>query len=370
MSKQEDIRKSITELMVNALKQGTPPWRKAWVSGTAGGLPCNFQSGRRYTGINPLILMFWSAVRGYESRFWGSYSSWMKNVGAHVMRGEKSVSITLFNMIPKRDPVTKKIEKNKKGENVLIPIMKEFPVFNAQQLKVPTPEELLDGRCKNRELSVIKSLLEIDDKKERSEVSTKSELMQIAGKYLSKLICQHLETREQIANAIHEKLSENLKKYLTNEIVINKDPDFQPAEDFIEATGAKISYSGDRAFFNVSSNEIVVPKKGRFETIQSFYETVFHELIHWQLEKTGWKGEYAMGELIAEIGACFLLTSLNVPLADKMLDNSVSYVKSWLKSMNDNPKFIFDAASLASKCVDQMLVDTNVCEETPIQSVA
>ena len=70
-----------------------------------------------------------------------------------------------------------------------------------------------------------------------------------------------------------------------------------------------------------------------------------------------------MGELIAEIGACFILIELNIPFAHQMMDKSKAYVKSWLEKMNSDPKYIFDAASLASKCVDQMLRQI----ETPLE---
>jgi antirestriction protein ArdC len=37
------------------------------------------------------------------------------------------------------------------------------------------------------------------------------------------------------------------------------------------------------------------------------------------------------------------------------LDNHATYVKGWLKEMNDDPKFIFKAASQASKAVEFIL---------------
>jgi antirestriction protein ArdC len=48
-------------------------------------------------------------------------------------------------------------------------------------------------------------------------------------------------------------------------------------------------------------------------------------------------GRYAMGELIAEIGSCFLATELGIPIAEN-LSNHASYLQNWLKGMKSNHK--------------------------------
>ena len=61
-----------------------------------------------------------------------------------------------------------------------------------------------------------------------------------------------------------------------------------------------------------------------------------------------------MGELVAEIGACYLARELGVP-ASENLTNHVAYLANWLKAMKDDPKFIFTASSQASKAADYLL---------------
>lgn len=353
----DDIRKNITEMMVKAINEGVPPWRKPWSASPNSGSPCNFVSGRRYTGINPLILMYWSLGFNYSSKFWGSSSAWLKNIGAHVMREQHAVAITLFRMMPKRDPKTKQIMKNGKGEDILFPMLREFPIFNAEQLQAPTVETLLGGG------GIVQTMLGHKGRKDKSATS-KDDLLKIALQYLPrKSQPKKTWTREKIAGAIHEQIKVRLDGYLVVLQDLNSEPDFDPAEQFIKSTKANIRYAGDRAYLDVMNDLVVVPEKRKFLSMADFYETVFHELVHWtqRADRVGVKVQeagvdsYAFNELVAEIGACLLLIELGVPMADKMMDKSKAYVKNWLLRMSNDPKFIFDAAAQAGKAVDFLL---------------
>jgi len=167
--------------------------------------------------------------------------------------------------------------------------------------------------------------------------------------------------RWEVCNAeqlVAEKDQEKLNRYQRVESR-NHDPDFEPAERLISATGAVICQRGNSASYDPSSDCIVVPEKRKFDSVSDYYETVFHELCHWceQSHRVGTpkKSSYAFRELVAEMGACFLLLQLKVPCAEKMLENSTNYVIQWLKEMNGNSKFIFDASAQASKVANYLL---------------
>ena len=75
-------------------------------------------------------------------------------------------------------------------------------------------------------------------------------------------------------------------------------PDFQPAEELISATGADIRYGGDRAFYHRplpmgafpnhrEGDFIVLPPRTTFDPPGGFYETAVHELAHWSEVRTG-----------------------------------------------------------------------------------
>jgi antirestriction protein ArdC len=133
---------------------------------------------------------------------------------------------------------------------------------------------------------------------------------------------------------------------------------YETADKVIEATNADIRYGGNRAFYNRLGDYIQVPLREQF-TAAEYYETVLHELIHWtehpnRLDWNRKDGGYAMGELIAEIGSCFLATELGVPTS-QTLPNHASYLQNWLKAMKNDHKFIFQASSQASKAADFIL---------------
>lgn len=130
--------------------------------------------------------------------------------------------------------------------------------------------------------------------------------------------------------------------------------DYQPAETAIKATGADIRYGGDSAFYRPSCDFIQMPYRHHFNPQSEFYATALHELMHWSENRLQWNGSYAEGELRAEIGACYALTELGVPQSDD-LTNHQAYVKSWLKALESDPRFIFAASTAASKATDFVL---------------
>jgi len=137
--------------------------------------------------------------------------------------------------------------------------------------------------------------------------------------------------------------------------------DYEPAEEAIEATGITVRHGGGRAFYSPSEDFVQVPPKASFTEPDEFYETVFHELVHatehptrldWSRKEK--ENTYALGELVAEIGACYLARELGVPASDN-LTNHVAYLANWLKAMKDDPRFIFTASAQASKAADYLL---------------
>jgi antirestriction protein ArdC len=122
----------------------------------------------------------------------------------------------------------------------------------------------------------------------------------------------------------------------------------------------------DRAFYSPSADTITLPSLAQFESAQEHAYTLAHELIHstghesrcnrWskEEEKPSRFGceSYAKEELIAEIGACLLLTMAGVEVDIK---NSGAYIKNWLSALKDDKTLIFTAAAKASAGVGIIL---------------
>ena len=126
------------------------------------------------------------------------------------------------------------------------------------------------------------------------------------------------------------------------------------AEMFLSATGANIKESGANAYFRPSTDEIVLPSRERFTNGADFYATALHELTHWtgakhrldRIKGSSFGSEdYAFEELIAELGASFLMAGLNIG-GDVQHE---SYIASWLERLRNDKRYIFKAASAASK---------------------
>ena len=144
---------------------------------------------------------------------------------------------------------------------------------------------------------------------------------------------------------------------VTEEPCGERQPDFEPAEELMKATGADIRHGGDRAFYSVAGDFICLPNKERFVTPGTYYESAFHELGHWSEPRLDFDRKahgYGMMELVAEMTACYLAGELDIPNGES-LENHAAYLKSWLEGMRGDTSFIFRASTMAAKTTDFLL---------------
>ncbi len=144
---------------------------------------------------------------------------------------------------------------------------------------------------------------------------------------------------------------------------------YEHADTVIAATGADVRYGGNSAYYNLVGDFIQLPHRHQFESAEAFYETAFHELVHFSEHPTrqNWNRAeqgYSLGELIAEIGSCLMMGELKLPTTAN-LQNHASYLKHWLEGMSEDSKFIFQAAAQASRAVDFLLSFSRTPVVTP-----
>lgn len=123
-----------------------------------------------------------------------------------------------------------------------------------------------------------------------------------------------------------------------------------------------IRHNGSDAHYNRASDEVVLPSKESFTSTEGYYSTLFHELVHStghtnrlnRLTSDCYKGshEYTLEELVAEMGASYLCAKASID--SLTLDNSASYIASWLSALRTNPKWVVQAGSKAQKAVKFM----------------
>jgi len=118
----------------------------------------------------------------------------------------------------------------------------------------------------------------------------------------------------------------------------------------------------DRAYYNKLNDKINVPGINQHKTAEEYYQTTFHEIIH----STGHEKRlsrfkdnemvhfgsesYSKEELIAEIGAAMLAGITGI--VNKTINNSVSYINSWIQQLENDSTLIVKAAAQAQKAAD------------------
>ena len=291
MATQNQIRERITNTIVEALKSGgLPPWRRPWAADPAAGFPCNVVSKKNYRGINPLLLTISGMRHGLTSKWWGTFNQW-RDMGGRVMRRPDNVPAGEW------------------GTGI---------IFWSKTTKV---EENEDGEEEEKDIFFLRTY-------------TVFNVDQVEGDHLD-----HLRVGRSVT--------------ATNPIET-----YEEADKVIEATKADIRFGGNRAFYNRQGDYIQVPLREQF-TAAEYYETVLHEMVHWSEhpQRLNWNRAdegYAMGELIAEMGSCYLASELGIPNAEN-LPNHASYLEHWLRAMASDHRFIFQASSQASKSADFIL---------------
>lgn len=313
----QELRESVNEKLIEALSNNILPWRRPW-SGN-GGRHRNFATNRAYSGVNPLLLEMHNLKHGLASNRWATFRQWqsigcqVKQRPANVPSGQWGCTVVLCK------PVKKTVVDKATGEegDSRYFILRSFTVFSADQ---------------------------------------------VSGEAVEKL------------KAVP---------------ILQPDNSYPAVEELVVATKAKINHGGDRAFYSLPQPEglwpnhktgdnITMPDRNRFDSPEAYLETCLHELAHWAEVRVDWdrsKHGYAMGELVAEISACYLASELGMPIT---LEQHAAYLKTWCDGMKDSPSFIFKACSMASKTTDYLLSFVRPeeaeggeeCEEFPLVATA
>lgn len=124
----------------------------------------------------------------------------------------------------------------------------------------------------------------------------------------------------------------------------------------------------DRAYYSPTMDHIKVPPRGCYSSEVEYFSTKFHEMIHStghvsrlnRFEEGSYFGStpYSKEELVAEIGAQLLLAECGLE-DDKVNENSIAYLSSWLKQLKNDTTLITYAAQRAQKASDYILKETN-----------
>lgn len=150
-------------------------------------------------------------------------------------------------------------------------------------------------------------------------------------------------------------------------------------DDFISKLKSDIRFGGDRAFYSVTDDYIQIPKLENFESTDTYYETIFHELVHWTKAKerldrsfkqdddkaqAAHRDEYSREELVAEIGSVLLLSHFGRKVD---INNSSAYLSGWASYIKQDKNCVFSASTKAEEAVNYLLkLGGRLFEEEPV----
>lgn len=287
MSSYFKARDELVKMYINSLEEGIIPWEKMWQTN----IPENGITGKKYRGINNLILSYVALQRGYKDNRWCTYLQISKNKWKLKDAKGQGVCIEYAGMKNKKNNKVYTFEEYKKIINEFPEKESEFSirrynytVFNA---------DLIEGIEKNND-NVDKI---------------------ISNDYISNII-KNIDVKYQ------EKGDEAYYNLIADEVVI------PPSNTF------KNTY----AYYSTQLHEIA-------------HATGHNTRLNRDMSGEFKSEAYAKEELRAEISSSFLMQKLGLEYDERHLTNHKAYVKGWLEIIKDKPQELFLAISDANKIV-------------------
>lgn len=130
--------------------------------------------------------------------------------------------------------------------------------------------------------------------------------------------------------------------------------------------GPKYTFHSGQAVYYPTLDRINCPPLKDFMKAEEYYSTLFHEMVHStghksRLDRKGVTTQnvafgdetYSKEELIAEMGSAMLCGIAGID--NSTIENSASYIQSWLRSLKEDSRLVVQAAAQAQKASDYIL---------------
>ncbi len=332
-----DLRQEITDRFVAALEQNKIPWEKPWESIGHNGFPKNLISDRAYGGGNRLILMFEQMERGYTDSRFATFKQ-IGDLGGKVEKGEKGTAIELW---------------------------KNEPFWERPDVKITLAGKPV--KVLGEERGVI-NIAGAADKKPYGQVKPGDLAVQHKGKPMSSWSSAH-----EVLDRVVAKTYVVFNVEQCSGLKLDPEPTLSPrlpvderGEQLMQVMakdGVTFKQHGE-AFYSPSKDEIYLPARDAFKTVEGYYGTALHEIGHatgaeQRLKRDGITGAhkfgsegYAKEELRAELFSTFMAAQTGIPHDE---EQHKAYVQSWAKVLKEDKNEIFRAASEAGKAVDYVM---------------
>lgn len=124
----------------------------------------------------------------------------------------------------------------------------------------------------------------------------------------------------------------------------------------------------DEAYYSPGTDEIVMPRREQFQTLDGFVRVLTHEMAHSTARVVGRDTSTygtdlparAHEELVAELGSVFVCSDLGLssaaaagdPGTQAVLERHAAYLRSWMSALKDDPDELARASSEAQRAAD------------------
>lgn len=308
------------DMMIEKLESFKGAWHKPWFVDGEMSWPANFE-GREYNGLNSIMLLLHCEKEGYKLPRFLTF----EGVQRLNEEGLPRVMIT-------------------KGE-------KSFPVilYQPYYVKTDTGERINDKTY---------GLLS-DDAKEGYHCVPRYRVFRVFNIAQTNL--------QEVRPDVWEKIEDEYV-WRTRE---GGDAFKIDAVDRMISEGlwiCPIKTGGADACYSNRSNEIRIPERKDFKDGESFYGTLFHEMVHSTGGKTALGrlkpasyglSDYAREELVAELGAAMVCQLYGI--SRYIEEDSLPYMTSWIKCLKESPSYIKNVLTDVNKAVRMI---TRSLEET------
>lgn len=285
---QRDLYQEITDRIVERLEAGDiPPWRQPIRGATGDPFPKNLSTGKSYRGINVWLLSLTSWTEGYGSRYWMTFRQ-AKELGGQVRKGERGSLVTFWKPYEKTDPTT--------DEKTILPVLKHYTVFNAEQIEGVTPPDTLTADPNEPPFLPI------------------AQAQDIVDGFAGSPAIEHHGSRAA----------------------------YFPQEDVVRIAPPE-RFETPEAYYGTLYHELT-HATGHSRRLDRGLDT--------RLAPFG-TPDYSKEELVAEMGAAFLCAVAGI--SPPMIEQSAAYLAGWLRQMKQDKKLIVQAAGHAQKAADLIL---------------
>ena len=409
-------------LMIEKIQQVEDNWQKPWITiaaNTRNFFPQNL-TGRRYAGGNAFLLLFLCEKFQYQTPVFMTFNQ-AKEAGISVLKGSKSFPVYYFLFYVYHKETRKKItfeeykalSREQQQEYNVIPTYKYYSVFNLDQTNFSDvrPEEwealrekFRGGQAEQPDGTTGEAHPEIDAMLEakswfcpiREQQGDRAFYSPLADYIVVPLRSQFVDMQSFYETLLHEmghstghldqtnfsdvrpEEWEALREKFRGGQAEQPDGTTGEAHPEIDAMLEAKSWfcpireqQGDRAFYSPLADYIVVPLRSQFVDMQSFYETLLHEMGHStghptrlnrDLAHPFGSEEYGKEELTAEFAAA--LAGMFFGIAEHIRTENAAYLKSWIKAIREEPKFILNVLADAMKIVKMIAGKLNISVES------